>query len=280
MDEAALKFGWCLLVHKNPSQVHRLLVKIYRPSDFYYVNIFNAENDATKECWADLLSFPKNVKVVFRYEAARANIKLVQATLDGMRFFRDLDLDYFINMSGQCYPLKPISLVEKQLSDGLSHIEFSPIPGWGLKGENGGLDRINYRWFNLRGRTIRIPRIHRSLPENMKPYGGSQWLCLSKTHMDYIVDYLASHPNVLKFFEHSKIPDEMVFQTVLMNSTFAGQVLNRLEWYVDWREAIDGRPAILTVNHIPDMLACGRLFARKFEDEQLFRVIEARNSPS
>ena len=217
--------------------------------------------------------------MVFKYEAPRGNIKLVQATLDGMRFFRDLDLNYFINMSGQCYPLKPISLVEKQLSDGLSHIEFAPIPGWGLKGENDGLDRINYRWFNLLGRMIRIPRIRRSLPENMKPYGGAAWLCLSKTHMDYIVDYLASHPNVLKFYQHLKFPDEMVFQTVLMNSQFAGQVLNRLEWYVDWRGRI-GRPAILTVNHIPDLLACGRLFARKFEDDQLFKVIEARNPTS
>jgi len=259
--------------------VHQLLVRLYRRSDFYYVNIFDAKSDAMRESWADLLSFPKNVKVVFKYEAPYGNIKLVQATLDGMRFFRDLDLNYFINMSGQCYPLKPISMVEKQLSDGFSHMEFAPIPGWGLIGENGGLDRINYRWFTILGTMIRIPRIRRSLPENMKPYGGSAWLCLSKTHMDYIVDYLASHLNVLKFYEHLKFPEEMIFQTVLMNSPFARQVLNRLEWYVDWREG-GGHPAILTINHIPDLLACGRLFARKFEDDQLFKIIEARNLTS
>ena len=209
-----------------------------------------------------------------------ATIKMPQAVLDGMRFLRDLNINYFINMTGQCYPLKPISLIEKQLSDGLSHMEFAPIPGWELKGENGGLDRINYRWYILLGRmTIRIPRIRKSLPENMKPYGGAAWLCLRKTHMDYIVDYLASHPNVLKFHEHVKIPEEQVFQTVLMNSPFAGQVLNRLEWYVDWRKG-GGHPAILTVNHIPDLLTCNKLFARKFDDDQLFNVIDALNPTS
>ena len=55
---------------------------MYRQLDFYYVN---AKNDAAKESWADLLSFPKNVKVVFKCEIAIGNIKLVQATFDGMR---------------------------------------------------------------------------------------------------------------------------------------------------------------------------------------------------
>ena len=261
--------------------MHRLLVRLYRQSDYYYVNVFDAQNDAAKSCWANLLSFPKNVEVVFRYVAPRGNVKLAKAILDGMRFFRDLDLDYFIDMTGQCYPLKPIPLMEKQLSDGLSHIMFFTVPDLGWENENGGLDRINYRWFNFRGKTIGVPRIIRSPPENLKLYGGSCWLCLRKTHMDYIVDYLASRPDVLRFFEHSKFPEEMIFQTVLMNSPFANEVLNRSEWYIDWppiRNGVRGQPRFLTVNHIPELMSCGKLFARKFEDEKLINVIEARSS--
>ena len=98
------KIAYCLIVHKNPKQVCRLIKNIYSPSDFFYVSVFG--KNPTKEDWIkEFKEFKSNnFRVAFEQKNAWGAFPVVQSTLDAMKKFFCFDYDYFINLSGQCYP--------------------------------------------------------------------------------------------------------------------------------------------------------------------------------
>ena len=108
-----VRIAFCILVHKNPSQVRRLLQRIRNPDDRYYVNVLKARRRAHRAPWETAFANVrgKDLNVVYRYGSGWGNFKLVSATLDAMRFFRGSDYDYFVNLSVQCYPIKPLEKI-------------------------------------------------------------------------------------------------------------------------------------------------------------------------
>lgn len=206
------------------------------------------------------------------------------ANLDAMRVFSEFQYDYFVNLSGQCYPLMPITQIKEHLgSRSVAHIEHFRLPvayplDWGPRG---GLHRINYRWFRFLGRDIRVPRLSKNLPYNMHPYGGPAWFCLPKRHADYVLDFVSRHPKIVGFYKRSHIADEMFFQTIIMNSPLKDEVMNKDEWYIDWSRSRNGHPPILTKADLPSLLASGKLFARKFDvtvDSEVLDLIDKENA--
>ena len=125
------------LAHKNPKQVGRLIKNIYSSSDFFYVDVFG--NNFIKEHWKqELQEFEgDNFFIVNKYAKAWGTFQLVNATLDAMNKFARSDYDYFLNLSGQCYPLKSIDSIKKFLQGkNLAYMEFFKLPyeGWGERG--------------------------------------------------------------------------------------------------------------------------------------------------
>jgi hypothetical protein len=203
------------------------------------VNVFG--NNFTKEYWKkELKEFESdNFFVVYKYEKAWGTFQLVNAILDAMKKYACFDYNYFINLSGQCYPLKSIDSIKKVLhSKNLAYMEFFKIPSATAWGTRGGLERLEYSYyenpfFTLRDillkkmlgsskydkrRLIRLPRINRRIPYGLEPYGGSMWFCLTKKHVDYILEYLKDKPALLDFFKRTLVPDKLLFQTIIMNS--------------------------------------------------------------
>ena len=275
-----MRIAYCLLVHKNPDQVSRLIEKIYSPSDYFYINVFRTNETGALACWQNIASkHGENLVVASKYGSSRGTIRLPIANLDAMRSFNEFQYDYFVNLSGQCYPLKPIMQIKEYLErKSVAHIEHFSLPSTKVDwGPRGGLDRINYRWFRFRGRDIRVPRLTKNLPYNMHPYGGSQWFCLPRRHVDYVLDFVSRNPKILGFYKRSLIAEEMVFQTIIMNSPLKNEVVNKDEWYIDWSRARDGHPPILTKTDLPLLLASGKLFARKFDvtvDSEVLDLID------
>lgn len=267
---------------------------IYSSSDFFHLNVFNT-NDSSRELWEDKLKEFENSHffIVFKYARAWGNFQLVNAILDSMAKFASFDYDYFINLSGQCYPLKSIDSIKEFLwNKNFAYMEEFKLPWTGWKGEHGGLDRLNFSYYknpflelrrillNRRGRSsryetkrfIRLPRMNKQLPYNLEPYGGSTWFCLSKKHVDYILEYLNSKQNLLGFFRRVKCPDEIFFQTILMNSPLKGNVVNDNLRYVDWTRKPS--PATLTMDDADNLLNSSKLFARKFDTELDERILD------
>ena len=72
-----------------------------------------------------------------------------------------------------------------------------------------------------------------------------------------------ANPQVVRFFRHVFVPDEIFFQTILMNSPLHDEIENDNLRYVEWSR--EPAPAVLGVDDLDAMLSSGKLFARKFD---------------
>jgi hypothetical protein len=63
------------------------------------------------------------------------------------------------------------------------------------------------------------------------------------------------------------IPDEMFFQTLIMNSPFKEQTVNNNLRYIDWVNGPEA-PRVLTSADLTSMVGSDRLWARKFSEEK------------
>ena len=87
------------------------------------------------------------------------------------------------------------------------------------------------------------------------------------------------NPQLKKFFKFSWTPDEMVYQTIIMNSHFKNTVVND-----DLREIIfpgegenASHPLVYGVNDFEYLKQSSKLFARKFDmniDKKIFDLID------
>lgn len=261
-----LKIAYCVSVHKNPEQVSRLVERIYSPSDYFYIH-----KNKKISCygWESIFSkdLDENVLFISKYKVAWGAFSQVEVTLDGMNYCRSFDYDYFIYLSGQCYPIKPLSKIKEELQKkSIAYMEYFKLPSKNWEGENGGLDRINY--FHIRSwkrSWIRFPRLKKTLPNNLEPYGGSGWFCLPKRFVNYVLNYVSNHPEIVRFFKYSGIPDEMFFQTIIMNSPLRFDVVNDNKRYIRWEGGARGSPAILRKGDFEEIMHSDKLFARKFD---------------
>ncbi len=85
---------------------------------------------------------------------------------------------------------------------------------------------------------------------------------LSKDTIEYIHDFTHRNPDFVKFFRNSFIPDEIFFQTIILNSERKTKVVNDNLRYIDW---VDEKPAILTEKYFQAIQTSSQLFARKFD---------------
>jgi len=263
---AVSRIAYCIIVHQNPQQVSRLIHRIYSAEDRYYIHVFPSKGSPSFDSWRQIgEEYEGNVAVVqSKDRAPRSRFGLVQARLDGMAHFRESPYDYFITLSGQCYPLKVSQKIKEELGVGnRAFMEYFKLPyeGWW----KGGLNRIHNRWFWIGNSVFRVPRLMKRLPQNLQPYGGSAWFCLPRKVVDLVLQFVSEEPRIVSFYRHSHIPVEMFFQTIVMNSPLKDYVVNEDKWYIDWSRERDGHPPILTVADIPTLMASGKLFARKFD---------------
>jgi hypothetical protein len=299
--------AYCLSVHKNPEQVKRLMDALYTPKDFFYLNIFGADSHKKQEEWMNYLKlFEKsNVFFSFKYSQSWGTIDLVNATIDAMEHFSDSNYSYFINLSGQCYPIKPISSIKETLSKNkCSYIAYDKMPDYCKYAKDKKIycppnTKFHYRFeycyypipnwniiqFLKRLKNIRkdaniffkIPRMNKKLLCSLELYKGSQWFCLHKDHVKYILRFLKDNPEYIKFFSTVLISDEHFFQIILLNSPLKSQIINDNLRYIIWNKR---SPEILRIDNIIDILKSHKLFARKFDiniDNTILDAIDLNN---
>lgn len=287
-----MKIAYCLLVHKNPRQVTRLLRSIQSKDDFYYVNVFNGQSE-TRVWRQEIGKVDSSFHVSYKYGKSWGKLAVVQATLDAMRYFSDCDYDYFINLTGQCYPLRSIDGIKKALENQTS--AFMEADKFLFEGF-AGPDRIEtihlknpvrvfrdwtlnkvYRCKNFETRPfIRFRRLRSRLPYDLKPHGGSAYFCITRKHVQYILRFLKEHPKLLQFYKYSFGPDEMFFQTILANSEYRSEIVNDNLRYIDWsrRGQVAQSPALLTFSDAEKILGSRALFARKFDMYEDFEILD------
>ncbi|WP_158211753.1 beta-1,6-N-acetylglucosaminyltransferase [Alkalihalobacterium alkalinitrilicum] len=251
-----MNIAYLILAHKNPHQLERLIKAIYNDKDYFIIHYDGRSNETEYKDIQKTFATSENVYFPKRHKCYWGHFSIVEATLECIKFLNNnqITYDYAILLSGQDYPIKSPETIRKFLikNNGYEFIHYEKLPNNNWK--NGGMNRLNYPYF---------------LGEYMLTfdgvYGGSQWWCLSKKCLEYILSFINTNPHYISFFKNEvyKFSDEMFFQTIIMNSSFKEKVICNDLKYIDWSKRT--RPAILTFKDFKKLIYSNKLFARKFD---------------
>jgi len=181
-------------------------------------------------------------------------------------------------ITGEDYPCKPVSYFCENVDAAKDYIDQQPMPCSMWPG-NGGMDRLDYYNFydrinakkvgkliNLLIRIQKILKLKRKYYAGFpKLYGGSTYWSLSRNTLQYIMEYTKSNKAFYDRMQYTFCPEEFYFQTIIMDSPFASNVINDNLRYIDWASGRGGKPAFLDESDFPHIVSSNKLFARKFD---------------
>jgi len=263
----------------TPEQLVRLVRRLNTPNALFLIHINRRSDDAVLDTARAALVELDNVVFLRRHKLYWGAFGHVRATIEALDELdrRSAQVDYVALMTGQDYPIKPASVIERALAEsgGRSFMAYDRLPG----GWQDGMKRFTH-WHSRR---IGVPRgwhlsvpMRRRLPQGLVPYGGSAYWWLSREAVDYVRRYVAEHPGYPRFFKRVDVPDEMFFHTIVMNSPLRDSVVNDELRHVDWTR--DPLPAVFGAGDLETLRRSPKLFARKFDatfDAEILDLIDS-----
>jgi hypothetical protein len=298
-----MKIAYIILAHRYPDQLIRLILRLNTGETSFFVHIDKKTNDKIYHQIASGLSHLPNVYFLNRHKCYWGDFGHVNATIEGIKaiFNRNISFDWLILSTGQDYPIKSNNQIKEFLdsNEGKQFIEYEdyrvpPDKSWLTSGS----DRIDYwhlslgkmrlvfpakltastanrnrlkkliwlRFFSFlwSGLMLFFPPIKRRFPEGFQPFIGSAYWCLSRECVEYIHKFIQQNSDFVKFFKYVDNPDEMFFQTIILNSHFKESVINDNLYYVDWENPNPSSPRTFVKIDFERLANSSKLIARKF----------------
>lgn len=261
-----INIAYLILVHRLPEQFKMMFKAVYDVENYYLIHIDKKANEEIGEEIAEFLAPYKNVFIQDSQKVVWGGYSMVQAELDGMKYLLDLDVDwdYFVNLSGQDYPLKSQAIIRQFLTEnnGKSYIKIANQEL--VRPET--MNRIENHFEELE-ENISLETHTRAFMKDVTPYIGGQWMILTRNCCEFI----CNSDEVKKFedyYVNTLIADESFFQTVLMNTSFDGILIDDDKRAIIWIP--DGdiklRPKTFTKEDFAFLHLEENIFARKFDD--------------
>jgi hypothetical protein len=274
------RIAYVVSAYKYPRQLGRLLRRLSTANATFAVHVDRKTSKSTfLEMRREAEAVPE-VRFLDRHVSHWRGFGHVRATLKGIADALENrpDFDYLVLLTGQDYPLRSPRRLERVLgsAQGKSFLTWQPLP-WSGWEPRGGMDRIeDWHLVTYRKAHASLP-LRRRIPGGLAPYGGGAYWCLERRAVEYAYDFVQRTPEYLRFFTHVLTPDELFFQTILLNSPLRDTIVNDHLRFIDWSE--DPAPTILRMEHLPAMIGSGKLLARKFDttiDAQILDELDAR----
>ena len=261
-----MKLAYFVLIHRYPEQFSKLFRAIYDPNNYYLIHVDKKAGVAVKEFVKELLMGFENTAILESQNVLWGGYSMVDVELRGMSALlkSHFKWDYFINLSGQDYPLRSQDYIrdfldEQEGADFLQMIDqAADRPETMNRVENYFCETSE----GFSGTPYRRPYL-----AGIKPYIGGQWMILSRRCCEFIC---GSHEvkALKKFYRNTLIPDEGFFQTVIANTSYCGRVVSDDKRAIIWIP--DGniklRPKTFTEQDSAFLFESSHLFARKFDD--------------
>lgn len=265
------------MAHRNPDQVARLLRVLHDPGNRCVVHVDRkAPPDVHRGIRTAVRDLP-GVDILPSTDVRWGGWSMVEVQLRAIRRLLDDggDWSHFVNLSGQDFPLRPVSAIQDELAahPDRNHLEYfrprdmpwtweNPAFGAGHPDFRRPESRVDRVYVELPlGRGIRpLPVVRRRFPAGVTWYGGSQWMTLSRAACRYVTGGPAGR--LRRFYRHTFIPDESFFQTALLASPFRSTVVNDNRRLILWEDDI----VTLTSEHRALLCSSDAWFARKFDD--------------
>ncbi len=285
-----IKIAYIVSAHRYPDQLIRLIDRLNTETDSFFIHVDKKTDDETYRRIVDGLSRFPNIYLLKRHNSPWASFGTVESSIKGINKLieRKIAFDYAALLTGQDYPIKTNDYIKEFLSrnKGKSFIDYSALPARPLRLERGGFDRIERWHFRLFGKRHCFPAMRQFqnpvisilysalaglLPERRKfiaghtPFFGFAYWCLTKERVEYLYDFIRKNRSFVKYFKYVHIPDEMFFQTVLLNSSETDNLVNDDLRHIIWPEEGSHHPAILREQDLDSLKRSPKLFARKFD---------------
>ncbi|MAQ86332.1 MAG: glycosyl transferase [Maritimibacter sp.] len=269
------KIAFILLCHKDPASVIAQAERLTARGDYISIHF---DGRASKEHYDTIRAALKdNPSVAFaarRMKCGWGEWSLVEATLQAVmaaveKFPR---ATHFYMLSGDCMSIKSAAYAHAFLdAEDVDYIESFDFfeSDWIKTGMKG--DRLHYRhWFNERKNKFlfyashkvqKKLRLSRQVPSDVQVMIGSQWWCLRRRTIEWILDFIQARPDVIRFFRTTWIPDETFFQTLVPHLVPQSEIRTRTLTFLMFTDY--GMPVTFYNDHYDLLLSQDYLFARK-----------------
>ena len=262
-----MRLAFFIATYKLERQFSWLFNAIKNSDDLFVLHVSEAEvTDAQHAALRELWGCP-NVHILPRMQLAWGGWSLCEMHLRALHLLQDLgeQWSYFINLSSQDYPARPIDELREFLRANsprnfidVREIDQEPEPFrrhlkrrrfWHCVERDGKLIRLPIP--NLQSRPFRVA------------WYGPLWCMLSRDFCDWILSSGAEQ-DCRRTLNHMKLPDEFFFQTLVMNSPFRSTIDPNTGRFIKW----DGQrsPMVITPEAYDELVASQAFFARKFDE--------------
>ena len=282
-----MRIAYLILAHDNPAHLSRLVKTLSHGGDRCFIHI-DAKARLDRFASSRIDGSELIAKRIPVYWGDFSQVEAMHALLSAA-FAAKPEFDYFALLSGADYPLQSaryindyvrrragaefmsaVKMPSEKASKPLSRIErYRCRPSTSLA--HRALFRVKVA-LKLQSET----RPWRDVFGDLEPFGGSAWWALSRAAVRHVLRFFVDSPEVIRFYENVRCPDESLFHTIIMNSPFGSNVTRNLTW-ADWSQG-GSRPAQLSDHHIarfesqPRLIIDGHygygeaLFVRKLSD--------------
>ncbi len=273
------KIAFILLCHKDPDAIIAQAERLTAAGDFMAIH-FDAR--AAREDYDRIrAALDDNPNVTFarkRLKCGWGEWSLVAATLEAVKAAEAAfpRATHFYMLSGDCMAIKSAEYAHDFLDrDDADYIESFDYfeSDWiktGFKEE-----RLIYRhFFNERKRkwlfyaSFNIQKklgLTRRIPADLQIMIGSQWWCLRRRTIEWILDFCRERRDVIRFFRTTWIPDETFFQTLVRHLVPETEIRSRTLTFLMFSDY--GMPVTFYNDHYDLLLSQDFLFARKISPE-------------
>jgi hypothetical protein len=273
------------MAHKEPEQIERLIKKFsLLPIDFY----IHLDKKIKKNPFDYLSRIPNVYFITRRIYVRWASYNFLNAIIHSFREVLEsgVSYDFLSLMSGQDYPIKPVSSYFQTLQNniGRNFISFEDDGKWWSHAIS-RIHKYHFTNFGFRGKYKLQFFINELLPNRKFPlpytlYGGPRAMCmtLSRDCAAYIVDFIKSNKKLRHFIRFTWGPDEFLVPTLIMNSKFRETVINDNFYYIDWTSG-GPNPKILATEDFDLLISSDKLLARKFDikkDSAILDMLDKR----
>ena len=252
-------------------------------SDFnFYIHI-----DKKSKMDFSILYNIKNVFVSNTYKVNWGGVNHLKAILLlSQESLNNVDNSFFHLITGEDFPTKSIDSF-LSLDRSRNYLEYFEMPANRWIG-NGGMDRINYfqlydvfdakkekqnSYINKILTKQKKLNFKRSYSDKFpkKLYGGSTYWSLNRDALNYVVNY--PNKELLNRFKFTFCAEEIYFQTILLNSSFANTIVYNNLRYIDWSSGRGGYPAFLDESDFDGIISSDKYFARKVKCDSKLKLL-------
>lgn len=264
-----MRIAYFIMLHHKPQQFEWLFNAIYNETDFFVIHvdlksIFNFKGrGGTYSRVKELTRGRSNVVLMTPqytnwggWSLSRIALKAIHIALSHGSHW-----DYFINLSGECYPIKRMEIIREQLARDptLNYIEtrhFSSLPP--------------DAWHPKRAIVVETPvKIvilpgQRSAPKSFTlMHKGSQWVMLTRAFCEW-QHSAPVRQKIRQYMKFSPLSDEMIFQALLLNGPFSHLQAPDYKREVKFVEP-NAHAEVFNLSDLARLQCSSAFFARKFD---------------